>query len=205
VTLLKFVLRFSVLLLFAPAVYAQELQNGDLIFHKSLGNQALAIAEAQGSPYTHMGVVFKDGENWFVYEAIQPVKKTPIRDWVRRGKDRHFVVKRVRAEVLDMSDAQNQRALKAEVLSQFGRDYDIFFQWSDDRTYCSELVFKAYFRALNLGVGAIQATGSLNLDGPNIRKMIQEREKLMGKPIDLEEPIVTPVSMLQSEFLELIY
>ena len=38
--------------------------------------------------------------------------------------------------------------------SQFlGRPYDLTFDWSHDRMYCSELVYKVYDRALGIKIG----------------------------------------------------
>ena len=43
---------------------------------------------------------------WMVFEAVQPVKFTPLGDWVRRGKGGHFVVKRLgEAEALSTEGA----------------------------------------------------------------------------------------------------
>jgi hypothetical protein len=41
-----------------------------------------------------MGIIYKQAGKYFVFEAIQPVKLTPLNDWIKRGKDGHYVVKR---------------------------------------------------------------------------------------------------------------
>lgn len=177
-------------------------QTGDLIFQISQGSQSLAISEAQGSPYSHMGVIIEEAKNsWYVYEAVQPVKKTPIQDFVKRGKNYHVVVKRLNPDVVDMSSPLAQNTLVRQLIKFFNYDYDIFFQWSDDRIYCSELAYKAYLRAFNIEVGLPQEVGELNLDGPNIRKLIIERERRLGHPMNLNEPIITPVAIMNSEIL----
>jgi hypothetical protein len=180
---------------------AVSLQTGDIIFHKSRGSQFKAIEEAQGSPYTHMGVLVREGTQWFVYEAIQPVGKASLATWIRRGQGAHYVLKRIKPEIKDMSVATHQKQLVAQLKKYFGFNYDIFFEWSDDRIYCSELAFKGYLDAFSVPVGKLQKVGELDLTGPNIKKLIREREKLMGHPIDLNEPIITPLSMLTAEEL----
>ena len=46
-----------------------------------------------------------------------------------------------------------------------GRDYDLRFEWSDDKIYCSELVWKIYKEAFNIALLFIVATGLLSLFG----------------------------------------
>ena len=54
-----------------------EIKNGDLIFQTSLSGQSKAIQLATKSKYSHCGLIFKDGNDFFVFEALQPVKHTP--------------------------------------------------------------------------------------------------------------------------------
>ena len=64
------------------------------MFHTSPSSQSLAVQAATGSPYSHMGVVlFKDGKP-MVFEAVQPVKYTPLRTWLRRSEGGRYVIKR---------------------------------------------------------------------------------------------------------------
>ena len=62
------------------------LRDGDLIFQTSLSGQSRAIQEATGSKYSHCGIIYRDGCDYFVYEAVQPVKSTPLAQWIARGK-----------------------------------------------------------------------------------------------------------------------
>lgn len=32
----------------------------------------------------------------FVFEAVQPIKITPFTEWIKRGKNEHYVVKRLK-------------------------------------------------------------------------------------------------------------
>jgi Permuted papain-like amidase enzyme, YaeF/YiiX, C92 family len=193
---------FSVLM--TINVHAQSLKTGDLIFQMSQSKQSAAIKEAQGSPYTHMGILIQEGKKWYVYEAVQPVKKTEISKWIARGKDKHFVVKRMDKKVLDLSTAENRDKLIAELDKFAGSDYDLFFEWTEEKIYCSELVYKAIERGFGVTIGNLQKIGDLNLEGPNVKALIKEREKQMGHPVDLEEPIITPVSMYDDSRLEVI-
>src|SRR5262249_29023973 len=85
------------------------LREGDIIFQVSRSSQSLAIQLATKSPYSHMGLIQKDGSHYFVYEAVQPVKRTPLEDWIRRGEGGHYVVKRLK---------EADRLLTPEVLAK---------------------------------------------------------------------------------------
>lgn len=186
------------------ALNPAKMQSGDLIFHQSNGFQAQAIQEAQGSPYTHMGLLFYENKQWYVYEAVQPVRRTALAKWIRRGKGGHYIIKRVRADLLDMSLPSASQALLQKVKKYLNYDYDIFFQWNDEAIYCSELVFKSYLSAFALKIGRIQKLKDLNLEGPTVRRLIKEREKLLGEPVNYEEPIITPVRIMEAEELETV-
>ena len=74
-----------------------EIQNGDLIFQTSLSKQSKAIQVATKSKYSHCGLIFRkenDSQNWYVIEAVQPVKWTSLEKWIARGENGHYVIKR---------------------------------------------------------------------------------------------------------------
>ena len=73
-----------------------EIRNGDIIFQTSKSSQSKAIQIATKSKYSHMGIIYKEGDNYFVYEAIQPVKLTPFKSWIARGENQHYVIKRLK-------------------------------------------------------------------------------------------------------------
>ena len=49
------------------------LKDGDIIFQTSLSNQSKAIQLATNSKYSHCGIIYKSGNDFYVFEAIQPV------------------------------------------------------------------------------------------------------------------------------------
>ena len=75
---------------------ADQLRDGDIIFHTSRSAQSIAIQKATHSKYSHMGIIFfRDGDP-YVYEAVKTVQYTPVSKWVARGDGGHYVVKRLR-------------------------------------------------------------------------------------------------------------
>ncbi|WP_223827595.1 YiiX/YebB-like N1pC/P60 family cysteine hydrolase [Hymenobacter armeniacus] len=123
----------------ATAQIAPQLRDGDLIFHTSLSAQCRAIQLATHSPYSHCGILYQQNGQWQVFEAVQPVKLTPLADWMARGQGGHFVTKRLRDAKAVLTPAALAR-LKAAGQPLLGHQYDLYFGWSDDRIYCSELI-----------------------------------------------------------------
>jgi len=74
---------------------SKSLLDGDIIFQESLSDQSKAIQLAAKSKYSHMGIIFIKDNQYFVFEAVQPVKLTPLKDWINAGANHHYVVKRL--------------------------------------------------------------------------------------------------------------
>jgi hypothetical protein len=102
-------------------------RHGDIVFHTSRSAQSVAIQKATRSPYSHMGIVYlRDGEP-FVFEAVQPVKLTPLSAWIARGSDGRFVAKRLRDadRLLDAAALRRMQRVGEELR---GRPYDLYFR-----------------------------------------------------------------------------
>jgi hypothetical protein len=77
-------------------LYKDDIRDGDLIFQTSLSEQSKAIQIATKSKYSHCGLIFKEGNDYYVYEAVQPVKRTALAIWIARGKNKKYVIKRLK-------------------------------------------------------------------------------------------------------------
>ncbi|MEH6413955.1 YiiX family permuted papain-like enzyme [Pseudomonas sp. CGJS7] len=173
----------------APAV-----RDGDLIFHVSRSAQSLAIQRATGSRYSHMGVVLHRDGKPYVFEAIGPTVYTPLQRWIARGEGGRYVLKRLRTPL----SAQQQRRLREQAGAFRGRAYDLTFEWSDRKLYCSELVWKLYDRALGVRIGRLQRLGDFELNDPAVRAKLRER---YGQRVPLAEPVISPAAMFDSPLL----
>ena len=139
------------------AAPSTALRDGDIIFQTSQSSQSVAIQRATASPYSHMGIIFFRNHRPYVLEASATVRYTPLDDWIARGKGGHYVVKRLKdASALNAEGTSKLRSTAAQLL---GRPYDLTFEWSDDRVYCSELVWKIYDRALHVDIGELSTSG----------------------------------------------
>jgi uncharacterized protein YycO len=172
-------------------------QDGDIIFHTSRSSQSVAVQRATGSPYSHMGLILYQHGKPYVFEAISTVQYTPLDRWIARGNGRHFVVKRLK-DAARVLDSQAVQKLRAATLQFQGRPYDLTFEWSDDRIYCSELVWKLYDRTLGLHIGELQHLKDFNLKDPSVRAKLRER---YGDHVPLAEPVISPVAMFRSPLL----
>jgi uncharacterized protein YycO len=120
-----------------------EIKNGDIIFQTSLSSQSKAIQVATHSKYSHCGLIYKDRNDFFVFEAIQTVKRTPLDKWIARGENGKFVIKRLKSaeQVLTAATLQKMKQIGEGFT---GKNYDLTFEWSDNKIYCSELIWKVY-------------------------------------------------------------
>jgi len=148
-----------------------------------------------------MGIVYLEEGEPFVFEAVEPVKVTPLDQWVSRGENGHFVVKRLS----NASAALTPEAMKRlqEVGEEFrGKHYDLYFEWSDDRIYCSELVWKMYKRALDIEVGEVQTMAEFDLSSPAVKDKLAER---WGGNPPLDEKVISPAAVFASNLLVEVY
>ena len=175
-------------------------RSGDIIFQTSKSAQSQAIQLATNSKYSHLGIIVKEGEKMEVFEAIEPVKMTPINDWIRRGKGGKFVVKRLKNAENVLTP--NNLALLKQTGKQFvGKHYDSQFGWDDDRIYCSELVWKIFKQALNIEVGHLQKLSDFNLKNQVVAQKLKER---YGDKLPMNEPVISPAAMFVSDLLKTV-
>lgn len=177
-----------------------QLQNGDIIFQSSQSRQCEAVKLATHSEYSHVGIIFEDNGNWMVYEAVQPVKKTPLKDWIERGKDGHYVIKRLKnaKKVLTKSILEEMQSIGE---TQLGKNYDIYFNWSDKEIYCSELVWKIYDEGAGIHIGELKELQDFDLESEAVRQIMVER---YGTEIPLNEKVIAPSDLFESKKLILV-
>jgi len=174
-----------------------NLHKGDIIFQVSKSNQSLAIQKATHSQYSHMGIIYILKGEIYVYEAVGPVKITPFKEWIARGEDHHYVVKRLK-DWKNMLTEDNLLKMKESGDQFLDKPYDSYFDWSDDSIYCSELVWKIYHRALEIDIGELKTMGDFDLSSPEVQKLMKKRYP-EGLPMDMA--VISPADMFNSELL----
>jgi uncharacterized protein YycO len=176
------------------------LQNGDLIFQTSLSSQSKAIQLATKSKYSHCGLIYKEGNDFFVFEAVQPVKRTPLDEWIARGQAGKYVIKR-RKNANKAITPSILIKMRKEGNKFIGKKYDLTFEWSDDKIYCSELIWKIYKRATGIEIGKLQKLSDFDLTNEAVKKKMQER---YGDKIPKGEIVISPAAIFDSKLLILV-
>lgn len=176
----------------------EEIANGDLIFQTSLSGQSKAIQAATHSKYSHCGLIYKEGNNFFAFfEAVQPVQRTPLDKWIARGQGGKFAIKRLKnaAQILTPATLQKMKQI-SEAFT--GKNYDLTFEWTDNKIYCSELIWKIYQRATGLEIGKLQKLSEFDLTNEAVKKKMEER---YGDKIPMNEIVISPSAIFNSELL----
>lgn len=176
-------------------------KEGDIIFQASSSRQTKAIQLATHSQWSHVGIILKHNNELFVYEAVQPVKFTPLAVWLSKSLDGIFAVKRlINSE--NILNTDNLQKIRSTAEKELGKNYDIHFGWSDEKLYCSEYIWKIYDRAVNIRIGNLQKLRDFDLTDPEVKKVMEER---YGSSPPLEEDVISPVSIFNSDKLKQIY
>ena len=173
-------------------------QDCDIVFHESTSRQSPIIKLAQHSKWTHCGIVFHIGDKAYVYEAVDTVRYTPLKDWVARGKDGVYCAKRLKSP-LSASSIEKMKTVGAKYK---GKHYDTLFQWSDNRMYCSELIWKIYFEGAGIEVCKPNHFSDYSISLPRVKKLIKER---YGDKFDPSEQIVSPQALFKSKLLKKVH
>lgn len=184
-------------LLIATPAFAWQPQTGDIIFQTSLSSQSQAIQLATHSDYSHTGMIVIREKKAYVFEAVGPVGYTPLQKWIKHGKDGKYIVRRVDGGL----SAQQQQKLAHTAKQYLGKPYDLAFSWSDERQYCSEVVWKVYDNALGMRMGKLQKLKDFDLSHPAVQAKMKER---YGKNIPLNETVISPQALFDAPQLETV-
>lgn len=176
---------------------AAGLQNGDIIFHTSNSGQSKVIQLATGSEYSHCGIIYKEEQKTYVIEAVQPVKRTPFEEFVKRGENNIYVVKRLKNADSILS-ASVLRDMKKEAQKMIGKNYDSEFGWTDNQIYCSELVWKVYQRAAGIELVKLKKLRDYDFSNREVQSTLNKRYK---NGIPWEEPMISPGDIFESPHL----
>ena len=176
-------------------------QNGDIIFQTSQSKQCEAVKIATNSKFSHCGIIYIEDGKTYVYEAVQPVKMTLLEDWISHGKDAKYAVKRLRKSDKILTNEVLQK-MKSYGKSMNNKDYDLYFEWSDDKIYCSELVWKIYKNGANIELCKTKKLKDFNLDNSLVKNIMKER---YGSKIPYNEAVVAPSQLYESEIVETIF
>lgn len=124
-----------------------------------------------------------------------------MNEWIKRGENGSHTLRRLKdAEKILTTDALAK--LKAECDKFLGKDYDLVFEWSDDKIYCSELIWKAFDRALGIQIGELQNLKEFNLSASSLQALLEARYG--ADNISLDNFVISTPATFHSELLETV-
>ena len=88
--------------------------------------------------------------------------------------------------------------MKQVGLTHIGKPYDLRFEWSDTKMYCSELVWKIYQSGAGITLAKPRAMESYRLGHPTVRALVTAR---WGDSVNWKEQMVAPSDLAQSTLL----
>jgi len=173
-----------------------DVQDGDVIFQTTNSSQSQAIQYATQSPFSHVGIVhIRDGKP-VVFEARGPVGAIPLQSWINKGIKGQYQLMRPKKA---LKPAQIKTMRKAAERYR-GKSYDWLFEWSDQKMYCSELVWKLYKEA-GIELAEPRPMDSYRFDSPVVQEKLDER---WGDAVNWKEKMVAPSDLATSPLLTVI-
>lgn len=152
-------------------------KEGDIVFQISKSRQSPLIQQATGSRWSHCGIVIEKEGNQYVLEASNVVKLTPLKQWIKKGKDSKIRKRRI------LSDP-----VKIKYKKYLSKPYDTAFRFNNNKWYCSELVYEIYKEQFNIELCKPRKVREYNIDG-------LER-KMRKRGISPDQEVVAPDDLL---------
>ena len=176
-------------------------KDGDIIFQTSESEQCEAVRIATNSKFSHCGIIYIENGKTYVYEAVQPVKMTLLTEWIKQCKDNKYVVMRLKnsEEILTKSVLEKMKSY-GETMNH--KDYDLYFEWSDEKIYCSELVWKIYKEGANIQLCPTKKLKDFNLKHPLVQEIMKQR---YGTNIPYDEEVIAPSQLYDSDLLMTVF
>jgi len=167
-----------------------DYKTGDVIFQALPSELSSVISDVTKSEISHCGMVIRGVDGTVsVIEAVGPVRIVPIDKFINNGIGKKIAVVRMKGKTPKYYDPVVKEARKF-----LGRPYDFVYQFDDEKIYCSELVYKAFYNAYKLKIAKIVKLGDLNY-----KDNVEFIKQLTGGELPLEREMVTPVDVYNSD------
>ena len=163
----------------AGDINIKEIKEGDLIFQISKSSQSTAIQVATVSPWSHCGIIVEKKGVFYVLEASNVVKLTPIQKWIDRGHMKIYAIKRVIED-----------DIKIHYKQYLGQKYDLAFKFNNNKMYCSELIYVIYKKQFDIEIAKPKKIKDYNTFF--FKKMMKRRK------MDLEQYAIAPSDLYEA-------
>ena len=179
-----------------PKIYLPK--EGDLVFQALPLDDDLiqAIEGVTESNYSHVGVLLNRDGIWTVIEASRPgVIYTPFEEWKIKGRNKRWAAYRLKAEY-----QEHIPQFLTELEAHIGKPYDFKYELSEDKLYCSGLVYLAWTSSTGQEMGKLRRVGDM------IWKPYRATiEKYNNAPVPLDRQVISPVELSKAGQLEKVY
>jgi len=173
-------------------------EEGDLIFQALPLDDDLieAIEGVTESNYSHVGVLLNRDGIWTVIEASRPgVIYTPFEEWKTKGRNERWAAYRLKAAY-----REHIPQFRTELEAHIGKPYDFKYELSEDKLYCSGLVYHAWMSSTGQEMGKLTRVGDMNWKP--YRATI---EKYNNAPVPLDQQVISPIELSKAGQLEKVY
>lgn len=196
---LQHLCKFLVLLVLTLVSSAQipySPQEGDIVFQNLKTSFGGGVQDATDSPWAHVGVVVREGEEWMVLEAVfTGVKLNSLQSFLQRAKYRVGI-----RRMQDLHPSVWER-MRSRAMSHVGKSYDRPFVLDDlDQIYCSELLYDL----INYGFEQKRVEGS-PMDFTQAWEYWTRYFERLGQEIPQGEPGVSPQEIWDYEPASTVY
>ncbi|MDO8644115.1 MAG: YiiX/YebB-like N1pC/P60 family cysteine hydrolase [bacterium] len=200
---------FIFLFLFMASCSAtRSFQAGDLIFQDlNCGDLCTAIEDVtqrqfnvSGPNLSHVGILSKEDQKWFVYEAYDAVQRTPLKAFLKRSRNQFRL-----ARFKTLTPKQRED-LAAFAKKELGTPYDEDFQINNKKYYCSELVLEAFMKVSDNQSLSYLSMYYGDLTDPEDRsaQIWKEYFTEKGQPVPSGQPGISPLAIYLSKAVEVI-
>lgn len=185
-----------------PAPAGGGLKSGDLVFQDSgpVSAQAAAIKALTNSQWSHCGLYFESPGGGVVVDGNGTTRAVAWAVWRSRGAGGRYAAFRLRRGLSTTEAA----LLRSQADRLDGRPYDVKFAWDDTKIYCSELMWKAYQRALNIQLCPLGKLSDFDLNDPLAAPLITRPDSwgtVANAQAHGNEPVVSPHQLAESGLL----
>lgn len=182
---MKKILMIMLVSIFSLTMFADgstTYKEGDVIFIISKSSQSKFVQYATKSLWSHCGIVVYKNKQPYVLEASNVVKLTPLNRFIAKGRGS-----------LTVQCRYTEKPIKINYKKYLGIPYDSQFSMTNNKYYCSELVWVIYKNQLGVKLCEPQPISSYNTFG--LSKLLKKRG------ISKKSKFVAPSDLLNSDKL----
>ncbi len=188
---------FAASLWISPSAFAQgDFRDGDIVFIKNKETKGKSLLPNGKSKFNYIGIIFVENGAPVVYHSMEPLSKTPIKDFVALSEGEEFAIKHLAEEELLTEKAVH--TMHNFATAKLGSAYDNSLTLSSEAVYNAEFVWKIYQLGTELELCIPRQIKEYKVDNPAAIDFLKDA---YGEAF-LNEKIVSVGDIFQSQFLE---